>query len=69
MSATFNKPDFELFNNYTYVILGDGCMQEGVASEAASLAGYVGKRFLSVRRVTVNVLTRTHYISPPSIVI
>lgn len=41
MAATFNKPGFELFSNYTYVFLGDGCMQEGVTSEAASLAGYV----------------------------
>lgn len=39
MAATFNKPGFELFNNHTFVIMGDGCMQEGVASEAASLAG------------------------------
>lgn len=41
MAATFNKPGFELFNNYTFMITGDGCLQEGVASEAASLAGYV----------------------------
>ncbi|KAF9313562.1 Transketolase [Podila horticola] len=41
MAATFNKPGFELFNNYTFMITGDGCLQEGVASEAASLAGHL----------------------------
>jgi len=41
MAATFNKPGFEIFNNHTFVIMGDGCLQEGVASETASLAGYV----------------------------
>ncbi|KAG9243905.1 putative transketolase [Calycina marina] len=40
-AAEFNKPGFEVINNYTYTFLGDGCMQEGVASEAASLAGHL----------------------------
>jgi len=40
LAATFNRPGYELFNNYTYTIVGDGCLQEGVASEAASMAGH-----------------------------
>ena len=40
LASTFNQADCKVVDNYTYVIVGDGCMQEGVAAEAASLAGY-----------------------------
>lgn len=42
LAARFNKPDFPVIDHYTYVILGDGCNMEGVASEACSLAGHLG---------------------------
>eukprot|EP00912_Choanoflagellata_sp_UC4_P000856 UC4_evm2s526 len=41
-AAEFNKPGFPLVEHFVYVICGDGCMQEGVASEASSLAGHLG---------------------------
>jgi len=40
-AAVFNKPNFELVSNYTYCFFGDGCAMEGIASEAASMAGHL----------------------------
>lgn len=36
LADTYNRPGFELFTNKTFVVFGDGCAMEGVASEAAS---------------------------------
>ncbi|TFY83445.1 hypothetical protein EWM64_g570 [Hericium alpestre] len=41
LAAEFNRDGFELIDNYTYAFLGDGCLQEGVSSEACSLAGHL----------------------------
>ena len=42
LANRYNKPDFEIFDYNIYSICGDGCMMEGIASEAASLAGHLG---------------------------
>lgn len=42
LAAVFNKEDYPVVNHYTYVLGGDGCMMEGISSEAFSLAGTLG---------------------------
>jgi transketolase len=41
LAARYNKPDFPIFDYRIWVVNGDGCMMEGISSEAASLAGHL----------------------------
>ena len=42
LAEKFNKPGYEVVNHYTYSIVGDGCLMEGISGEASSLAGTLG---------------------------
>ena len=39
LASKFNKPSYEIVDHYTYAIVGDGCLMEGISGEASSLAG------------------------------
>ena len=48
LAAKFNKPKYDIVDHYTYVLCGDGDLQEGISMEAASLAGHLNLKKLIV---------------------
>jgi len=42
LAAVYNKPGLPLIDHYTYCIMGDGCMQEGISHESCAYAGHLG---------------------------
>lgn len=42
LAAKYNKDSMNIVDHYTYTLLGDGCMMEGISGEASSLAGTLG---------------------------
>src|ERR1700731_4826066 len=42
LANRYNQPGFEIFNYNIYTVCGDGCLMEGIGSEAASLAAHLG---------------------------
>ena len=48
LAAEFNKPGMTVVDHYTYTLVGDGCLMEGISHEACSLAGTLGLNKLVV---------------------
>jgi len=42
LAARFNREGYEIVNHYTWILLGDGCLMEGISHEVCSLAGTLG---------------------------
>ena len=55
LASIFNKPDFPIVDHYTFALCGDGCMMEGISSEAFSLAGTLGLSKLIVLHDSNNI--------------
>lgn len=62
IASHFNKPGFKIINHYTYGIVSDGDLMEGVASEAASLAGHLqlGKLIYFYDNNNITLSASTH---------
>jgi transketolase len=65
LAATFNKPDATIVDHKTWVFCGDGCLMEGVAQEALSLAGHLALEKLCIiyddNKITIDGATDVAY--------
>ncbi|MDE7301617.1 MAG: transketolase, partial [Clostridia bacterium] len=70
LAALFNRPDFPIVDHYTYVLTGDGCLEEGIGYEACSFAGTqkLGKLILLYDNndVTIEGNMKTTFSEDPS---
>lgn len=57
LAALFNRPDYPVVDHYTYVLCGDGCLEEGIGYEACSFAGAqkLGKLILLYDRNNITI--------------
>lgn len=60
LGEKFNKPDYSVVDHYTYAIVGDGCLMEGISGEASSLAGTLGLGKLVVLYDSNNISIEGH---------
>lgn len=70
LAAKFNKPDFPIVDHYTYVLCGDGCLEEGISYEACSFAGVqkLGKLILIYDKNNISIEGDTAYAFKDDIV-
>jgi transketolase len=70
LAARFNTPSRTIIDHYTYVLAGDGCLMEGVSSEASSLAGHLGLGKLIVfydsNKITIDGSTDLSFTEDPA---
>ncbi|EKQ50937.1 transketolase [Clostridium sp. Maddingley MBC34-26] len=60
LAEKFNKPGYSVVDHYTYAIVGDGCLMEGISGEASSLAGTLGLGKLVVLYDSNNISIEGH---------
>ena len=70
LAAMFNRPDFPIVDHYTYVLCGDGCLEEGLGYEACSFAGTqkLGKLILlyDKNNITIEGNINTSFTEDPA---
>ena len=62
LAGRYNKEGYEIIDHYTYVIAGDGCLQEGISHEACSFAGHnqLGKLIMLYDSNNITIDGPTH---------